>query len=1124
MTRRTAFWVIFFVLSLSSAFYAWTHFSRAFPIVTLDLRMDRMAALASARTLAGRHGWEPRGRFHQAASFGVDDTVRTFVELQGGGKDAFRRMLREKLYAAYGWRVRHFREGETRETTMLFTPEGEAYGFRERLEENRPGRNLSELQARSLAEHKARTDWKVDLTRYALVEASKEVKPGGRTDQTFVYERRGEQAGEGRYRLRLVVSGDRLTELTHFLKVPEAFTRRYEEMRSANTAIGFGAAVAVVLIYLVGGCMGGAAVLLRQRWLVWRPALLAAAGVAGLTALAQLNEWPLAWMRYDTALAGRTFLIQRIAALAGTFVGELVLLALTFMAAESLSRRAFPHHPQLWRIPSLAAAATRAAAGRTAGGYLLTGLEFGFIIGFYAFATGALGWWVPSEALVHPDVLATYLPWLAVVATPVHAGFWEECLFRAVPLAGAALLGQRLGHRGVWIGVALVVQAAVFGGAHAAYPSAPPYSRLVELLVPSLVWGLVYLRFGLLPTIVTHYLFDLVLFALPLFASSARGARFDQAAVLLCGLAPLGLVLVARLRAGAWSELPESLRNSGWTPAPTTAPAGPPESVVTPGALSPARVRLLFALGPVALVGWLALGPFQADAPPLRLGRAGAIARARAAFAAQGFTPAPPWRTFATLQSDPETEHVFVWRTAGRETYRALLGTHLRPPLWDVRVARFVGPVAERADEWHAYVTGDGAIARVRHRLPQAQPGAVLAEAEARALAQTALRERLRADPRRLREISAVSARLPARRDWTFTYADSGSRKLPQGQLRLEVEIAGDRAVDARRFVHVPESWEREYRNGQTLIRSLRLSRGLLTVLVTLAGMVAAIVAWSRKRFPVRIAMLLFGTLVLFLIAQSANSWPSLAANFSTAQPWELQRMIALVAVAMTQGLLAAAVALLGAWAHGQVMRTTPGPRGPGPSLGLAVGLIAGVVLALGGSIGGQASPRWPDYDAAQSMVPWLAEALVPTVSILIRIATLAGLLGAAHGLTRGWSERRGAVGTLLAVAAGVLAAPGNPPNAGVWAIQVALAGLLFLSLYVLILRYEPSMIPLALVALTLLGQLRVAVLGAHPAALPGALIGAALSAAAAWAWWRAMRGDSLRGEAREAEAGSPGR
>ena len=80
----------------------------------------------------------------------------------------------------------------------------------------------------------------------------------------------------------------------------------------------------------------------------------------------------------------------------------------------------------------------------------------------------------------------------------------EECLFRAVPMSLAAIVGARYGRRGLAIGIAVVVQALVFGAAHANYPGFPSYSRLIELIVPAMLWALIFLRFGLVPTILLH--------------------------------------------------------------------------------------------------------------------------------------------------------------------------------------------------------------------------------------------------------------------------------------------------------------------------------------------------------------------------------------------------------------------------------------------------------------------------------------------------------------------------------------------------------------------------------------------------------------------------------------------
>ncbi len=1104
MTKRPAFWIAFAVLALFAAGFAILNFPKAFPIVSLDLRMDRAAALRSAHTLAAQNHWGPAGAFRQVASFGVDDTVKTFVELKGGGKEAFRDMLRRGLYAAYTWRVRHFEPGEANETLVRFTPDGRPYGFRERVRETAPGPALGEPQARRIAEEAATQRWHVDLALYSRVETSKEVRPNGRADHTFVYERNAERAGEGRYRLRLVVSGDRLTELTHFLRVPEAFARQYEEMRSANDGIAFGAQAVAIVLYLVGGGMVGVFLMLRRRWLLWRPAVAIGLVIAFVQALADLNAWPLIWVGYDTALPVNTFVLQRLFAIVGSFVITAGYLSLSFMAAESLSRKAFPHHPQQWKLWSRDAVGSVQILGRTAGGYLYTGLQFGFIVGFYLLVSRLLHWWTPSEALVDPDVLASYAPWLSALAPSAQAGIWEESLFRAVPIAAAALIGDRYGHRRAWIVGALVLQALVFGSAHANYASWPAYARPVELILPSLVWGIIYLNFGLLPTALAHFLFDVILFSLPLFTSTSPATRIDQVLIVLWMLAPLGIVLLARARAGRWSELAAPLRNAAWTP-PAAAPAEPAlvSELPVAGALAPGRTRLFLALGALGLAAWVATLFVAPDTRPFRIGRAAAEARSLEALAARGFKPPATWRVLASIDDRPDLQDAFVWRTAGPKTYATLLGRYLDGPRWTVRVATFEGDVAERAEEWVVSLKGDGEVTRIEHKLPQGRPGAALEEPQARAIARDAVRATFQLDLATLKEVSAVSNKLPARRDWTFTFADSAAHALTQGELRLAVTIAGDQVVDAHRLVHVPEAWERDYRSTQGTLGLLRAPRVTFAVVLIITGLVIAIIAWSRGAYPARFAFLAFAALGAVLLATTFNNWPALEARFSTAQPLQLQRMILVVAALLTVSLFAAALALVLGLVHGRLSGgSAAGPPAP-VALGIALGALAMGVQALQAFIGRAGSPVWLNDSPAQAFVPFLGEAFSPVITFLNATATQCMAFLLAHQLTGGWTRQRALIGSALFLVGMGLLQSGSAASPAIWLAQSAIGGVFLVALYTLVLRFDLSLVPVLLATVAVLTAIRAGLSQAHAAALAGSLAGAALVAAIA-AWWRA--------------------
>src|SRR5437899_8194284 len=104
--------------------------------------------------------------------------------------------------------------------------------------------------------------------------------------------------------------------------------------------------------------------------------------------------------------------------------------------------------------------------------------------------------------------------------------------------------------------------------------------------------------------------------------------------------------------------------------------------------------------------------------------------------------------TVRLASDEPQwSQHTFVWREAGPAVYRALVGTVLAPPLWDVRYAMFDGDVAARAEEWRITIDPGGNARQVRHALPEARPGARLANDAARALAERALPAAFGVDP-----------------------------------------------------------------------------------------------------------------------------------------------------------------------------------------------------------------------------------------------------------------------------------------------------------------------------------------------------------------------------------------
>jgi len=1112
--RRPWLWIALFLLSIGATLFSLRYFSRAFPLVSLDLRMDRREALLGARQLADKWDFGPKG-FRQAASFRLDSTTQSFVELEAGGKDAFARLLAEGLYSPYTWQVRHFRPEETRETLVRFTPQGGPYGFLERFPESEPGASLPGNAARTLAEAAARDSWNIDLAPYELVEASQEIQSGGRVDHTFVYDRQDARLGEGRYRLRLVVSGDRLSEVTHFVRVPEAFSRRYEEMRSANETVAAVAGLATGLLYLIGGVGFGLFFLLRARWVIWKTPLVLGAAVAFLQLLAGLNQWPLLWMDYDTALASSDFVIQTLISLLLQFVAMSVVFALSFSAAESLTRRAFPGHPQLWRLGSRGVRASRQVLGRTVAGYLLVSLFFAYEVALYFVTTRWLGWWTPSDALFHPDVLANYYPWFSAIALSLQAGFWEECLFRAVPLAGAALLGQRLGRRRELLVAAFVLQAIVFGAAHANYPNQPAYARLVELVLPSFAFGGLYLAFGLLPAIVLHFAFDVVWFALPLFVAATPGIVVDRALVILLTLAPLWMALYARLRSGGFTELDAEDRNAGWAPSQPE-PSPPPAAIDSAPASETWRgiMRWGPAAGIAGLALWALFGEFSTPAPPLPFGRDQAIAVARQALAGRGIEIEPSWKTLSFVEASPDQEHRFVWQTGGRASYAALMGTYLTPPQWVVRFARFEGDVAERAEEYlvfvhqHGQPGHSGERPRLRHRLPEARAGASISEEQARKLARAAVEEQFGLPPpglNDLKEVSAVPAKHPSRVDWVFTFAERENRWLSSGEARLIAAIAGDEVVDAYRHVHLPEEWERAERQRRTLPRAVQMVSTILLALVLLAGVASALVAWSRGHYRPRVFVAVFLLLLALGAIDLANAWPSIQAGLSTERPVSHQVLVRIASGLFVVLSTSAGLALISGFLHSS--RPAASLESPDAlSLGCSLGALAAALAALSEAWTPSLVPAWPDYEPAGAMFPPLAGALRPLRGQIVATTVMLLLMCAAQRLSAGGTRRKAWLALGLMVAGWMLAGVGPVASLPAWLASGGILGVALTLAYLALLRFDFTVIPLAVGVMSLLAELKQALYRAYPGWLAAGALALGLVAVLSYVWFRALR------------------
>ncbi len=353
--------------------------------------------------------------------------------------------------------------------------------------------------------------------------------------------------------------------------------------------------------------------------------------------------------------------------------------------------------------------------------------------------------------------------------------------------------------------------------------------------------------------------------------------------------------------------------------------------------------------------------------------------------------------------------------------------------------------------------------------------------------------------------MSARPAKLKARTDWTFTYADATAPPLPQGELRLDVEIAGDQVAGARRFVFVPEQWERQQRATETRNLILRILVGVVFGGLLVAAAVGGVVAWSRRHYTPRLFFAAAAIMLVATVAAAGNAWPATQAAMPTEIPLALQLLgvlgVGLVALIVTSSLTGLA---LGAQPV-RLQRSGLAER-DAIILGCAVGAFAAALQILASAV---RTPAWAEstwIGPAGTFVPMIAVAVEPISGLLTRTAVMLSLLTGVHYITLGWTRRR-AAGAAIVLLVGFLGA-GAPAGAafGGWiAAGIALAiGLLVA--YTTLLRADLTMVPITLGTMIAIGAIARGAQRPFPGALPGAVIAALVALALGWWLFRALR------------------
>lgn len=796
--------LLWLLAGLVGAAVAYKYFFVAFPEASVDFKVSRSEALSSAHDFLTAQGHLLDG-YKSSIVFGVDEDAKTYLEREVGLARANQLMSGE--VSTWYWTVRFFRPGQKEEYAVRISPAGHVVGVGHEIEESRAGATLDQSAALVIATQFLEKQRQIRLADYEFLpaEANSNVRPA-RRDWSFTWERRGFKAKDAPYRLQVSLLGGEVGGYREFLKVPEAWKRDFQKLRSSNEL--YQVIDQVLFFLLVGAAFWMVYDFARHGLVNWRGLLKLMVVLAALFFLMDANQLPLARADYDTNSSYAGFYLLRIGISLLSGLGTGLLVGIWVGAGEPLYRQDQPERVRLNKLFTLPGIRSKEFFRSCVIGLCLAGAHLGFVVLFYMIGYKH-GVWAPQD-INYSDVVNTGAPWLYPLTIGLYAATNEEFLFRlfAIPFL------MRLTKSRV---VAVVLPAFTWGFLHSLYPQEPGYIRGLEVGLIGIVAGIVMLRWGILATLVWHYTVDAFLISTILLRSSSiyfrvSGAIVGGAALIPLLLASISYVLRRRFVAD------ESVLNRA-APVMEAAPAAPAEAVAAQAggfqALSARTLGIVVACGVLgailfATVKVSAIGDFVRFSVNAKQAEALAdeVLRQRSPAAAK----AVAWHRSVTLApvTDPLVNE-YLKRQIGIAAANGIYRSEVPPLFWRVDYFRDT-----EKEEYGVVLRPDGTLHSVHHQLEEKAPGANLTKEEAQARLETFLRDVKKMDLSGWKLVEAKSDKRPARTDHNFTWEKqqmigSAPAGYPEGaHVRVEANVLGDEVAGYRIFIKIPDEWRRK--------------------------------------------------------------------------------------------------------------------------------------------------------------------------------------------------------------------------------------------------------------------------------------------------------------------------
>ncbi len=541
MTIKKNTWIVLVLLVLLSLAF-WTQFTLP-RFSFIDIPINRQKALKIAEEYMTKERGVDVNAYRHATVFITLEGADHFLQRALGNRGEWK-FIRKHDYDLFLWIVRFFKENEQEEYRLsVSASSGQICGFRHAIASTDRREYIDEEKAKEKAVAFLTEKFDFDLDDFEF-QGRLQTQMDNRTEYKFSWKKKDAHVpwsnesdkGEAKLLMGATISGDEILVFSKYnLEIPEKFSLEETKRFTINRFIS------IICYTAYFSLIAGAIffVILRRnhlpmhvvkRFIIW----LAAAIFIWIT-LDDFNQFEHILFNYPTTISLKSHLsLYVVNLLIASFKASLLIL-MPGLSGESLQHEQFPDKREGgFRHYLMSTFLSRHVSQVILLGYLTAIIMLGIQSLSFYFGQKLCGVWMEHRYLT--QITTNYFPFLATFVMGFQAGIFEEILFRIFAISWLKKLTQNTI-------LSVILASALWGLGHSNYEIFPMWFRAVEIFFLGLFLSSIYLRFGIIPVVVGHYLFDVFWGATSFIFG--RVSTFDFYTSLGILLLPLGWAVVA---------------------------------------------------------------------------------------------------------------------------------------------------------------------------------------------------------------------------------------------------------------------------------------------------------------------------------------------------------------------------------------------------------------------------------------------------------------------------------------------------------------------------------------------------------------------------------------------------